>query len=393
MSDEVPSNRRRILFVAHTPGFYGAERSLLDVVVGLKARGWAPLLIVPKKGNFTAALEGEGIPFVIRLHKAWIGDQPRLLRIPYRLLVNARAWWVLSRQLAGVCDLVYSNTVAKPLGMLLAATWNVPHVLHVREFVEADMGQNYDFGRDMSLDLIGRRSQRVICNSRAVFEMLTPHIPAPKMRVVYNGMLKATAPSVAPRRQGLAGKRPLALCMVGHLTAHKGHRDAIGALARLRQDGIDALIEVAGDGPEGYRHELERLAVDLGVGAQVRFLGYCNDVAEVFARADIHLVCSRCEAFGRVAVESMALGVPVVGADSGGLPEIVRDGRNGLLYKPGDVAALAAQIRRLIDEPGLYETFSRQGQQDVYADFGRERCIDAIEVILDEALAIQRRAQ
>jgi glycosyltransferase involved in cell wall biosynthesis len=387
MPSETYSRQRRILFVAHSSGLYGAEKSLLDIVVGLRQRGWTPLVVVPTAGAFATALEKEGVSYVIQLHKAWIGDQPRILRIPFRVLVNLHAWWNLRRKLAGKCDLVYTNTVAKPLGLLLAASLKVPHVLHVREFVEADLGQNFDFGKTWSLGWAGRKSTKVICNSRAVLEGLSPFIPASKLNLVYNGLLDDATPRMMPRTISPSSDRPLRLCMVGHLDPHKGHGDAIRAAAILNNAGRETLLQIAGAGSAKYRDELMCLADELRITNHVDFLGYRNDAAKVFEGSDVHLVCSQCEAFGRVAVESMALGVPVVGSRSGGLPEIVLEGTNGLLYAPGDAEDLARKISSIADNSDMYARFSAQGQDDVYAAFASRQCIDSIEDILCEAMA------
>jgi glycosyltransferase involved in cell wall biosynthesis len=370
-----------VLFIAHSSGLYGAERSLLDLVVGLHQRGWSVKVVVPSFGAFCAVLEEHGIPYIIQNHKAWVGDNAHFLRIPFRMLVNLWAYLSLDWQIAEDCTLVYTNTLSKPVGMLLAKKWRVPHILHAREVVDKGLGLSFDFGKGRSLKWVAQNSERIICNSKAVMDELSCYIPTEQMHVVHNGVLKQSSPICSPRLARLKEKS-LNLCMVGGLSPYKGHTDAIRALSLLRKKGINATLEIAGAGEHAYQAALESLAFDMGVEKCVKFLGYVKEVEEVFSRADIQLICSHCEAFGRVAIESMALGVPVIGSDSGGLPEIIQDGYNGFLYAPGDVAMLASKILILYSQQDIYARFSRQGQKDVFSSFTFKKCLDGIEQIL-----------
>jgi glycosyltransferase involved in cell wall biosynthesis len=106
--------------------------------------------------------------------------------------------------------------------------------------------------------------------------------------------------------------------------------------------------------------------------------------------ADITLVCSTCEAFGRVAVESMSVGTPVVGSNSGGLPEIIEDEVNGLLYKPGNPQMLANQVTRLVNDPELYELISQNCISSVYKRFTTDRYVADIESIIREVVSQQK---
>jgi glycosyltransferase involved in cell wall biosynthesis len=148
------------------------------------------------------------------------------------------------------------------------------------------------------------------------------------------------------RALGLDGP---ALAFAGRLTAAKSLEVAFRALAEL--DGVTLLV--AGDGEE--RARLERLAHELGVEGRVRVLGAQNrdEVLRVFKAADAAVLSSRWENFPHVLVEALAVGTPVVASAVGGVPEIVQDGLNGLLVPAGDAAALAAALRRLLDDGEL----------------------------------------
>ena len=107
-------------------------------------------------------------------------------------------------------------------------------------------------------------------------------------------------------------------------------------------------------GEDEYEGELRRLVDELGIAARVEFRGFCEDVGEELAGADVLVHASIIpEPFGQVVVEGMAAGLPVVAAAAGGPAEVLVDGETGLLYPPGDVEALAARLRRLATDGAL----------------------------------------
>lgn len=140
-----------------------------------------------------------------------------------------------------------------------------------------------------------------------------------------------------------------ALGTAGRLTAQKAVEDILAAVARVA--GVELLV--LGDGPE--RGTLERRAVELGVSDRVRFLGAGtrDDVITLFRAVDVALVTSAWENLPHTLLEALAAGTPVIATTVGGIPEVVRDGENGLLVPPGDAGALAAALERIVHDDGL----------------------------------------
>jgi glycosyltransferase involved in cell wall biosynthesis len=144
------------------------------------------------------------------------------------------------------------------------------------------------------------------------------------------------APPLVPTGRDPGLGRPLVLA-VGRLHPQKGYDVLVEALPLLG----DAVVAVAGDGP--LRAELERQA------PTVRWLGRRNDVADLYAAADVVVLPSRWEARSLTAQEALRAGRPLVAADVGGMASLVRDG--AVLVPPGDPAALGTAVRRLLDHP------------------------------------------
>ncbi len=139
------------------------------------------------------------------------------------------------------------------------------------------------------------------------------------------------------------------LAFAGRLGPQKSVGTALEALARVDE----VALVIAGDGPD--RAALERRARELGLEERVRFLGAVprDQVLRLFRAADASLLSSAWENFPHTVVEALAVGCPVIATAVGGVPEVVRDGVNGLLVAPGDPAALASALERFYADPEL----------------------------------------
>jgi glycosyltransferase involved in cell wall biosynthesis len=160
-----------------------------------------------------------------------------------------------------------------------------------------------------------------------------------------------TLPTLPGREEArrMLGVEGFTLAAAGRLTRQKALGDALAAVARV--DGVRLVL--AGDGPE--RASLESRSRDLGLDGRVRFLGARprEDVLRLFRAADAALLTSAWENLPHGVLEALAVGTPVIATAVGGVPEVVREGENGLPVSPGDVGALAEAIRRLATDDAL----------------------------------------
>ncbi len=131
--------------------------------------------------------------------------------------------------------------------------------------------------------------------------------------------------------------------------------DVVGIFDRVRKE-VPARLVLAGDGPD--RDAAEREVDRLGLKDRVRFIGKVEDVAHVVRWAHLFLLPTVSESFGLAALEAMATGVPVIGANVGGLPEVVENGVSGVLGEAGDVDAMAKGALELLADEAKYATFS-----------------------------------
>jgi colanic acid/amylovoran biosynthesis glycosyltransferase len=162
---------------------------------------------------------------------------------------------------------------------------------------------------------------------------------------------------------------PFRLVTVARLHQGKGQDILIRAVARLRDSGRDVRLTAVGSGPESAA--LKSLVRDLGLDGAVEFPGSLSE-DEVIKRlrpADAFVLASSSDTRPVVLMEAMALGLPVIGADAGGIPEIITPEWDGLLVPAEDEVVLAAAVARLMDDPELRERLARNARQTVVHRF------------------------
>ena len=182
-------------------------------------------------------------------------------------------------------------------------------------------------------------------------------------------------PALAP------GGRPVVM-HISNFRPVKHVRDVVQVFARIRRR-VDAVLVLVGDGPD--RPMAEALATELGIAGDVRFLGKQDAVAELLQCADLFLLPSRSESFGLAALEALACGVPVIGCDIGGLPEVVVDGETGYLCAVGDVEAMAARGVDILTD-GVLRQRLRAGAVARASHFDEDRIVPLYEALYRRVL-------
>jgi glycosyltransferase involved in cell wall biosynthesis len=169
-------------------------------------------------------------------------------------------------------------------------------------------------------------------------------------------------------------KRPVLGC-VGRLDPVKAHDVLIEAFARVADNGArDLELRLLGDDP--CRSDLERLVRNRGLADRVRFLGMAPDIPEQLRALDLFVLASHREGRPTSIMEAMATGLPVVATQVGSIPELVADGRTGLLVKPGDVADLARAIGTLVADNALRRRFAEEARRVAVAELSLDRMVE-----------------
>ena len=226
-----------------------------------------------------------------------------------------------------------------------------------------------------------RRATRILIPSESLRELaLGWGIPSERITVLPNPVEAPTSlddRAVLRRRHGIDGPT---IVFAGRLSVQKAVDVALEAMTRVER--VDLLL--AGDGPDAEK--LRERSRDLGLDGRARFLGPQprRTVFELLRAADAVVLSSKWENFPHVLVEALAVGTPVLSTDAGGVPEIVRDGENGLLVPTGDPDALAAAITRYFADADLQQRLRAAATGSVER-FAPDRIYTRLEQILRDA--------
>lgn len=355
----------RIAFFTHYSGMMGANRSLIDLIDGLRSYGVESWVFCATEGLLTEELSRRNIPWIVSEFRKWM-ENPREWRHVFH---RARRNWKYAKSLSGTCrdlniDVIYTNSSVTPIGAMVSFMTGLPHVWHFREFGFLDYGLKYDWG------WLGFKAgilwaDAYVAVSQAVRREVLGNVPSRKIHVIYNGIAherdfdRWNMETVANRMS--PGKFTFAL--VGLVHPNKGQDVAIRAFSVVKQNHPNVHLVIAGPMDSGYARGCVQLVLALGLSDSVEFPGYVRSAVPVFQRADVALMCSKYEAMGRVTAEAMAACCPVIGVASGGTPELIEHEYTGLLYDGGQ-EALAAHMCRMVENRKWTQELGRNAWRD-----------------------------
>ncbi|MGC4894581.1 glycosyltransferase family 4 protein [Micromonospora sp. DT31] len=345
-----------LLFVSHSAELMGAERSLVALVrEAAQVRGHRITVTLPAAGPLESELTAAGAAVTVLPTRLWMGRRHLgpvgVLRSVQALASVPRYRRFLRRARP---DLVVTNSAVVPAGAIAARLAGVRHVWTVRESLLTNPSLRSALPRRTIARIIAARSVGVVAISRYVAGQLLAAAPGvgAKLRVVppsvEPGAVRPPAPSGG---HGPAGAHGLArLVLLGRFTPEKGQADAIEALGHCLRAGCPLRLTLAGVGDPVAQRAVRELAERHGVGHLVDVSAWADDPYPLYAAADATLMLSRNEAYGRVTVESLMAGTPVIGYRAGATTELLTDG-GGVLVEP-DAGALARALLDLAADAG-----------------------------------------
>lgn len=390
----------RVAYLSHYADLYGANRSLLDLMIRLRAAHHVePFVLAPEEGPFIERLRKEGIEHRVLSWAPWMtkrhfeggphhrfGQWLRYIQQVRRDRARDRAVRsAVVDQLNGwKIDLVHVNSLAVGIASELVGVLDRPVIWHMREMPEKHYGFHLDAGKAAYASAL-RKADARIAISEAVRTDVQRYIgtKAP-IDVVYNGVVSEVACREwrATADQRWLQKEPFTFLMAGVIHPEKGQREAIEALGSVVKERPAVRLRIAGG---GKADQLRVLIRELGLEPYVELMGFQDDLSGFYASGHAYLMCSRNEALGRVSIEAMAHGIPVIGYADGGTVEVVSDGRTGLLYKGGP-AELAERMLQLVNDPRRARELGASAMDDVAKRFTIERCASDVMACYDRSL-------
>ncbi len=353
----------KILFLDQSGKPGGAELCLLDVVRPYRDRALVGLLA---DGPFKTLLEQQQIPVQV------LSDRPIQVQKDSRFLQGVRSLKDLVQpirrvvQLSHEFDLIYANTQkALVVGAIASALSRRPLVYHLHDIVSLDHFSAIN--QRLIIYLANTFAAQVIANSQATQAAFHAAGGRSPTAVVYNGFDIAVYQD--NQRDRLALRQQLGLeskFIVGHfsrLSPWKGQHILVDALKHCAEDVVALFVGDALFGEQDYVEQLRQQIEQEGLQHRVRFLGFRSDVPQLMAACDVVAHTSTApEPFGRVIVEAMLSGTPVIAAAAGGAIELVTHNQTGWLTPPGDTWKLAAIINDCRNHPEQRQAIATTAQ-------------------------------
>jgi len=378
----------RLLFLDQAGQLGGAEWCLADVAVRYCDGGRVTLF---EDGPFRNMLEAHGVSVSVlcperlsaRVTKSSgftniLAAAPHFLRLALRVTAKARDF-----------DVIYANTAkALIVGSFAAHLTRRPLIYHLHDIISAD---HFSAMNRRLLVTFGNRARAVIANSHATRQSFVASGGREELtHVVYNGFdsaaVQMTAEDDPARLRKELGIENGARCalMVGRLTPWKGQHVLLDALPMLPDvHAIFAGDAVFTDEDRSYADRLRERASDPQLAGRVHFLGFRDDLNRWYSMADLVVHASTApEPFGRVIVEGMLRGKPVIATSAGGACEILRNQETGYLIRPGDAQEMACAIRGILENPEAAASVAQRGRERARREYSKEAMLGALDRII-----------
>lgn len=380
----------KVLLIATYAGMTGASFSLLGVVKNLTVAGHTVKVILPAHGKLEEHLQQQNIACEIIRSYPWVETPQNMASLKKKCFWKIKQWYnanaerkIEKRLQSEKFDVVHINAFTAGVGSLAAKRTNTPLVWHIREFVTDDLGKQFWQEKKAMRRLA--TADRVIAISDSVRQRFQTASPDARIVTIYNGIDPQPYLQLTPYE--IFSRPEVKLMVAGRIVPEKGQRETIEAVAMLRKQGYTQLrLDLVGGYTETeYVCSLRAYIQTEGLEDVVRFCGNSNQMAETWHSADIAVVSSKFEAFGRVTAEAMMAGALVIGADTAGTKELV-GAEYGLLYRQGSAEALAEQIAYAVDHPVQMRGIAEHAREYALSRFTAKRNAEEIQEVYQQVV-------
>lgn len=378
--------KKNILFITHYPRMYGANQSMCQLIVELRAKyNIRPIVLLSQRGEICEFLDTNEIKYTVSHFYWWVnadkGLFQKLLNYRKQVLNLFRVPKLLKLVEREEIDLIYSNSVTINIGVFLSRKMHCPHIWHIRETLQA-YDFKYSLGNYWAKKIFENGADRYIVISNFLLNSYKGILPINRTRRIYNGLTL-----------DIEGKKPnsftsiLNIVIVGIICEQKNQLDALKAINSLKITGTNNIrLHLIGGNKQDYLRQVMDYIEENGLQDRVFIHGHQSNFQNILNVMNIGLVCARDEAFGRVTIEYMLHGMPVIASNSGANEELVQDGENGLLYDLYNAEELADKIEYFIKNSNQLETMGAFAQKFALNNFSSEQNTAKIYGVIEDLL-------
>ena len=353
-----------VLMISHTASLGGAEKALLEFADFLIKKHKSCFIIVPKNGPLIKEIRKRKIKYQIIPFGWWTVKKLSSKEKCRQNKINDRAVLKIQSCISRFKpDWVFTNTIVIPWGAIAARRMQKPHAWFIHEFGDKDHRFKFRYPYKDIIKIINSLSNIIFVNSEALKKHILSFTSKDKTIRVYYKII------IDPRKLKTSDKlfhreNSLKIVLVGRIVETKGQIDAVLATRELINKKLDLELLLIGKCKTKNAKYLEKIKTIIKadrLNSRIKICGYKSNPYPIMKAADICLMCSKNEAFGRVTLEAMLLKKPVIGTKLGGTVELIKDNYNGFLYKPGNYKKLASQIRYFYKRKDKILQFGKNG--------------------------------
>ena len=364
---------RTVLYLNHAAYIGGAEIALLDLMTHMDRNKYSPVVLVPN-GTLADALRRlhvrcVPIPVLPGLNRytlpEFLGKLPQLISLIRReqpALIHANTNFAS----------LYSGAISKII--------KIPSIGLIQDI--EPLGR---MGR-----LLVRQNTKTIAISEAVRKyLIEEHVPEENITRIHHGVdLKKYQPRTGNDAQDSSSISDVIIGIVGQMGERKGHLYLLEAMKSLIGVYPHIKLWIVGKEPsqsaEHYTESLHDYVRTHQLEPYVKFFGFRSDIPDILKKLDILILSSLQEPFGKIVIEAMATGKPVIASKVGGVPEIVMEGKTGFLVPPGDSDSLYHALKQLVSEPKTRQQMGIEGRDRVERLFSIEKTVRSTERLYEQ---------
>ncbi|MBR4271443.1 MAG: glycosyltransferase family 4 protein [Bacteroidales bacterium] len=384
----------KVLYIVDPGIVGGATLAFLEIVTQMKLKGVSPLVCTSTYNQLNEILKGKGIESLAIGHNTVIEPispykWKRPIKYPIRWIIYRiklrRAIRTIERNIdLNTIDLIHTNSARNDVGCYINKKYQIPHIVHIREFADADF-RCITF-RNNFIEVFNKYSTVFISISNAVKKHWEDKgIDSSKNLRIYDGV---TFKDIRESYRDEKLKKEIKMVISSGICLAKGQHLILEAINTLPQEiKNNVYVDFIGWADPQYKKYMLNLIKKYSLGKQIRFTGALKNVHPILHNYQIGLMCSRAEGFGRVTAEYMFAELGVIASNSGANPELIEDGKSGLLFESGNAISLANCITKYYNNRELLISCSETAHKKACREYTDEKNADNIYKLYNNILS------